>query len=70
MARRRSTAIDVAVSAEQPALPVMVVRAVSAFSDVLTRRQYKAGDVIPWDAERATRYAERGLVVIEWHTQA
>ena len=48
----------------------MVVRAVAAFDDALTRRGYRPGDVVPWDQQRAEHYAARGLVVIEWHTQA
>lgn len=66
MARRRTAA----VADTAPASPLMVVRAAVAFADSLTRRDYRPGDVVPWDAERAAHYAERGLVVIEWHTPA
>lgn len=41
------------------------VRAVRSFGDVLTRRDYNPGDVVPWDLERAARYAAQGFVVIE-----
>lgn len=42
------------------------VRALQAFGDARTNRSYKVGDVVRgWDAARASRYAARGLVVIE-----
>jgi hypothetical protein len=67
MARRRLTPV---AAEAQPVSPVMVVRAVAAFDDALTRRGYRPGDVVPWDQQRAEHYAARGLVVIEWHTPA
>lgn len=42
-----------------------IVRALQSFGDNETRQDYKPGDVVPWDRERAERYAARGLVVIE-----
>lgn len=42
-----------------------IVRAIASFGDNLTKRDYRPGDVVPWDRERAERYAARGLVVIE-----
>jgi hypothetical protein len=43
---------------------VFVVRALESFGDILTRRDYKPGDTVPWDRARAERYAARGLVEI------
>jgi hypothetical protein len=49
-----------------PPARVWTVRALQAFGDARTNRSYKPGDVvIGWDAARASRYAARGLVVIE-----
>lgn len=42
-----------------------IVRALASFHDLETKRDYKAGDLVPWALERAAHYAARGLVVIE-----
>lgn len=43
----------------------ITVRALASFHDLETKRDYKAGDLVPWALERAAHYAARGLVVIE-----
>ena len=42
-----------------------VVRALASFHDALTKRDYKPGDLVPWDYLRAEKYVARGLVAIE-----
>ena len=42
-----------------------IVRAISSFMDARTGRYYHPGDVVVgWEAERAQRYAEEGLVEV------
>jgi hypothetical protein len=41
-----------------------VIRACASFHDLETKRDYRAGDLVPWDMERAAKYAARGLVEI------
>ena len=50
--------------AESPKPVTMRVVAICTFYDALTKRDYCAGDVVLWDAERAQRYAGE-LVRIE-----
>jgi len=53
-------AVTAAVAAASAAF---TVRALQSFGDI-HGRSYKPGDVVPWDRERAERYAARGLVEI------
>lgn len=43
----------------------MIVCANRPFYDVVTRRHYQAGDLVPWLLERANRYEAVGLVSIQ-----
>ena len=60
MATKKQTGSKPAAS---PARLMRVV-AICTFFDALTKRDYCTGDVVPWDAERAQRYAGE-LVRIE-----
>lgn len=42
----------------------MRIIALTYFADALTGRDYRAGEEVPWPADRAEHYAARGLVTI------
>lgn len=62
---QQAAVIAVSAAPLAPVLPAgFVVRARESFGDILTHRDYRPGDIVPWDRARAERYAARGVVEI------